>query len=94
MTRTLHWIEDLWRHGFRVRVECKRCGHRQEFEPEPLLSYFRKRRWATDLSNNSTRFRCTMPGCGHKGARMMIGSRTTPKPRPPKPVDEGGASGA
>jgi hypothetical protein len=86
MVRTLQDMRDLARLGRSLVVKCRRCGHRAEFDPSRMVAFMLARRWSTSMFDGS-RFRCNEPGCGARGAQLMVGEPMhPPPPKPPAPL--------
>lgn len=67
----LEQISDFARKGYRLRVKCRECGHRELLDPVPIAMQCHARGWRRDLDSIGARMRCKT--CGHRGAECGPG---------------------
>lgn len=67
----LELITDFARKGYRLRVKCCGCGHRDLLDPVPIAMQCHARGWRRDLDSLGARMRCK--ACGHRGAECGPG---------------------
>lgn len=64
-------IADVARNGYRLRVSCHACGHRELLDPVPIAMQCHARGWRRDLDSLGARMRCKARG--HRGAECGPG---------------------
>lgn len=67
----LELITDFARKGYRLRVQCRGCGHRELLDPVPIAKQCHARGWRRDLDSLGNRMRCK--ACGRRGAECGPG---------------------
>lgn len=67
----LEQITDFARKGYRLRVKCRACGHRELLDPVAIAMQCHARGWPRDLGSLGARMRCK--ACGHRGAECGPG---------------------
>lgn len=67
----LELIADFARKGYKLRVKCRACGHRELLDPVPIAMQCHARGWRRDLDSLGARMRCK--ACGHRGAECGPG---------------------
>ncbi len=55
------------RHGYRLRVQCAKCGHATDHDPETLIALCHARGWSRMMGQLEARFRCNE--CGARDVR-------------------------
>ncbi len=68
-SKRLDSISDYARHGYRLRVDCRNCGHAGLLDARELTALCSKRGWNRDVFSLEKRLRCS--NCG--GRNVLCG---------------------
>lgn len=66
-SKRLDAISDYARHDYRLKVECRSCGHTSKLEPDKLVALCMMRGWSRQMSSVEARLRCQK--CGKRDVR-------------------------